>query len=335
MKKKKEDIVELLGGESTQLFAEIGRYFSADGSFSEDEFRRSLRASLTSIRNNTDDDASFRNHADVWLSTKLREIIDHLHDRGMPEASIRLFKTAVEECSRVGLPKVSLPTDFLNEILCSIPHHKLDKERKDTPNEKKTRIMDAALTVFSQDGYHRATVDAVAHLAGVAKGSVYRHFKSKEDLLKSLLTVSSSEMLDYVNHILSIDMELEEQIRVVIKAWVEFIANNPDLYRLIQSNIQLENTNTRDIFFNHLFTRLPLLKERVLSLNRKNRIRITNLTFDTIFLGSYGFVDWVFYKWLRFGKTYDLRDEVPVITEMLLHGCIGGTSSAGATEEKI
>ncbi|MDT8274256.1 MAG: hypothetical protein RRA35_13780, partial [Desulfomonilia bacterium] len=85
--KKKEVFVDFFGGEGNQLFAEIGRYFSADGSFSEDEFRRSLRASLASIRDNTHDDASFRTHADAWLSTKLREIIDYLYEKSMPEAS--------------------------------------------------------------------------------------------------------------------------------------------------------------------------------------------------------------------------------------------------------
>ncbi|MDT8274398.1 MAG: TetR/AcrR family transcriptional regulator, partial [Desulfomonilia bacterium] len=234
----------------------------------------------------------------------------------------------------MGLPKVSLSTEHLSEILSYVPYHKLGKEKDDTPNKKKARIMDAALRVFSRDGYHRATVDTIAALAGVAKGSVYRYFTSKEELIKSLLVERSGEILDYVNHVLSIDMDLAEQIQVVIKAWVEFIAENPELYRLIQSNIQLEDTNTRDIFFNHLFSKLPLLKERVISLNSENRIRISNLTFDTIFLGSYGFVDWVFYKWLRYGKTYDLRDEVPIIRDMLLYGCIGESRKDKPSEKE-
>jgi TetR/AcrR family transcriptional regulator, fatty acid metabolism regulator protein len=331
---KKEIISEMLGGKSNQLFAEIGRYFSADGSFSEDEFRRSLRASLTSIKEQSRGNTSFSSHADAWLSTRLKEIIDYLYEKGMPEASIRLFRAAVEECAQIGLSTISLPTDRLREILTYVPYRKLGKDKDDTPDKKKARIMDAALRVFARDGYHRATVDAIAELAGVGKGSVYRYFKSKEDLLKSLLMESSAEILDFVNHILSMEMDLAEQIQVVIQAWVEFIANNPELYCLIQSNIQLPDTNTRDVFFNHLFTKLPLLKERVISLNRDNRIRISNLTFDTIFLGSYGFVDWVFYKWLRYGKTYDLRDEVPIITDMLLYGCIGSSRKAYAPRKE-
>jgi hypothetical protein len=41
-----------------------------------------------------------------------------------------------------------------------------------------------------------------------------------------------------------------------------------------------------------------------------------------MFFGSFGYVDWVFYKWLRSGKVYNLMDEVPIIVEILLHGSI-------------
>jgi AcrR family transcriptional regulator len=331
---KKDTSGELFLGKKDQLFAEIGRYFSADGSFYEEEFRRSLRVSLGSIREHSGDDASFSTHADAWLSTRLREIFDYLNEKGMTEASMGLVKAAVEECAHLGLPKVSLPTDHLKDILAHVPSKRHGKDKDDVPNKKKGRIMDAALKIFSRDGYHRATVEAIAELAGVGKGSVYRFFTSKEDLIRILLVERSSQILDYVNHVLSIEMDLAEQIQVVIQAWVDFIADNPELYLLIQSNIQLQDTNTRDVFFDHLFSRLPLLKERVISLNRDNRIRISDLTFDTIFLGSYGFVDWVFYKWLRYGKAYDLRNEVPVITDMLLYGCMSDSRNADAPRRK-
>ena len=330
---KKDAFHELFGGKSNQLFAEIGRYFSADGSFSEDEFRRSLKTSLAHIKAHSRNEIDFSTHADEWLSTKLKEIIDYLDEKGMPEASFRLFKTAVEECARMGLPKVSLPTNHLNDILSHVPDTKLRKDKGDSPDKKKTRVMDAALKVFARDGYHRATIDDISKLAEVGKGSVYRHFKSKEDLLKSLLIERSKEILDHINHILSNEMGIVEQVQATIRAWVEFIAENPELYGLIQSNVQIQDANTRDVIFNHVFSKLPMLKERVISLNRENRIHISNLTFETIFLGSYGFVDWVFYKWLRYGKAYDLRDEVPIIIEMLLHGCLGESRNAYAPAE--
>jgi AcrR family transcriptional regulator len=47
----------------------------------------------------------------------------------------------------------------------------------------KSRILDAALAEFGEQGYFKTTMDHLAEKAGVAKGTLYWNFKSKEDLL--------------------------------------------------------------------------------------------------------------------------------------------------------
>jgi AcrR family transcriptional regulator len=43
-------------------------------------------------------------------------------------------------------------------------------------------LLDAATTVFSQRGFARATTKEIAQVAGVAEGTIYRHFADKQDL---------------------------------------------------------------------------------------------------------------------------------------------------------
>ena len=52
---------------------------------------------------------------------------------------------------------------------------------------KYAAILDAARAVFSRDGYAASSVDDVAAEAGIAKGTVYLYFKSKEDLYLAAL----------------------------------------------------------------------------------------------------------------------------------------------------
>lgn len=54
-------------------------------------------------------------------------------------------------------------------------------------NPKHDSILDAARAVFSRDGYSASSVDEVAAEAGIAKGTVYLYFKSKEDLYLAAL----------------------------------------------------------------------------------------------------------------------------------------------------
>jgi len=52
--------------------------------------------------------------------------------------------------------------------------------------DKRERILDAAEQVFAQHGFFAARVSEIAKQAGVADGTIYLYFKSKDDLLISL-----------------------------------------------------------------------------------------------------------------------------------------------------
>ena len=51
---------------------------------------------------------------------------------------------------------------------------------------RRSEILEAATVVFSEKGFHAATLDDVAVKAGVSKGSIYNHFDSKEDVIDGL-----------------------------------------------------------------------------------------------------------------------------------------------------
>jgi AcrR family transcriptional regulator len=52
---------------------------------------------------------------------------------------------------------------------------------------RKASILDAALHVFGEEGYHSASISKISKKAGVSKGLMYNYFDSKEELLKELL----------------------------------------------------------------------------------------------------------------------------------------------------
>lgn len=56
-----------------------------------------------------------------------------------------------------------------------------------SPDNKRVAILEAALRVFAESGFHTSTVDQVAEAAGVAKGTVYLYFRSKNELLDELV----------------------------------------------------------------------------------------------------------------------------------------------------
>jgi AcrR family transcriptional regulator len=60
----------------------------------------------------------------------------------------------------------------------------------------KQRIVDAAISVFAQKGYHKAKMEDIATKLGVSKGAIYQYFKSKEDLFQAVVDVPIQRMRD-------------------------------------------------------------------------------------------------------------------------------------------
>jgi AcrR family transcriptional regulator len=64
----------------------------------------------------------------------------------------------------------------------------------ETNSERERRILDAGARLIEHYGYDKTTVDEIAREAGVSKGAIYLHFKSKEDLFEALLLRESEAM---------------------------------------------------------------------------------------------------------------------------------------------
>ena len=84
-------------------------------------------------------------------------------------------------------------------------------------------IMENALRLFAQNGFHQTTVQQIARGAGVSKGLVYNYFTSKEDLLESIIRAGLEEARKVTMHIFS-----QPAARDKMKTMIDW-ALNPDL----------------------------------------------------------------------------------------------------------
>src|SRR5205823_1313353 len=68
-------------------------------------------------------------------------------------------------------------------------------QAREQRNDKRARILDAAVKVFAERGYFSSTVAEIARAAGVADGTIYLYFKSKDDLLLRLFDEKMTQLL--------------------------------------------------------------------------------------------------------------------------------------------
>ncbi len=65
--------------------------------------------------------------------------------------------------------------------------------RKERTGERRGQILRAALDVFSRKGFHGATIKEIASTAGLAEGTIYLYFPSKQEVLKGVFTLIAEE----------------------------------------------------------------------------------------------------------------------------------------------
>lgn len=71
------------------------------------------------------------------------------------------------------------------------------------PKLGKDKILNAAVSLFSQKGFHKTSVSDIAKEAGVSKGLTYNYFKSKEDLLLAIVNQGTEGMFEVADKMFS------------------------------------------------------------------------------------------------------------------------------------
>lgn len=63
-------------------------------------------------------------------------------------------------------------------------------------NVRKNEILDAATRLFAEKGFDNTSTSDIMSAVGIAKGTLYHHFKSKEDIMDSLIERQTTQILD-------------------------------------------------------------------------------------------------------------------------------------------
>jgi AcrR family transcriptional regulator len=107
--------------------------------------------------------------------------------------------------------------------------------RRLTAEERRSAILDAALTAFSQKGYHATSLDDIAREAGVSKALIYEHFASKQELHGDLIARNARELTQRVAGALS-SVEVEStaaRLATGLEAFFAFVEERRDAWRML------------------------------------------------------------------------------------------------------
>jgi len=102
-------------------------------------------------------------------------------------------------------------------------------DRSIAHGEKRRQILDAAVRVFADHGYHRSRVGDIAKDAGVAHGLLYHYFASKEDVLRTIFAENWGDLVARFRAVEASDEPAPEKLEGIAKILLRTWRNNPAL----------------------------------------------------------------------------------------------------------
>jgi len=99
--------------------------------------------------------------------------------------------------------------------------------------ERRKQLLDVAMTVFSDHGFHGASMNDVATAAGVTKPVLYQHFPSKRELYLELVEGVSSQLAETVTTAARTESDALNQAQAALTAYFRFVEENQREFRLL------------------------------------------------------------------------------------------------------
>lgn len=187
--------------------------------------------------------------------------------------------------------------------------------------EKYEAILEAAVKVIAANGYANSQVSKIAREAGVADGTVYHYFDSKEEILIDLF----SEFLG--NFIEEIRIEMAEitnsagKLKKLVEAHLTKMEENHDLAIVILVEIRQPNQKLR-LATGQVLRKYFHLIEQLVEEGQAEGLFNPDLNKYLARQLIYGTMDEVAASWVWSGR-HSLTAQIPQVCHMLLHGLTG------------
>ena len=185
--------------------------------------------------------------------------------------------------------------------------------------EKYGKILEAAATVFARDGFHNAKIGDVAREAGVAHGTIYLYFGSKDDLLISVFRENLNWLIKHIASEIQAENNAEDKLRRMISLQIDLIEANPDLTALMlvefpQAGKFLNEDSTYELAA-YIDMIANILKEGI-----AEKVFDNDIDVDVIATVIYAGIQGIATRWILEERRYPLKKLACDISKVFLNG---------------
>ena len=185
--------------------------------------------------------------------------------------------------------------------------------------DKREAILRAATSVFAHNGYFNSKVADIAREAGVADGTVYLYFKSKEDILHSIFDRSVEEALDAARKRNERVTDPKEKLRRIATLHLERLSADRDLAVVFQVELR-GSTKFMEEFSAAGFAEYLALIRATFEEGQRAGIFRADLNANVVAKILFGALDEMATNWILSKRRYKLAPMADDVLDIFLNG---------------
>ena len=186
-------------------------------------------------------------------------------------------------------------------------------------DDKRQRILQAAVKVFARKGYHGARVSEIARKADVADGTIYLYFQNKEDILVSLFDEIMSEHLQDKRQQLASLRDAPSRLLAIAETHLRLLGGNRDLAVVFQVELRQSIQFLERFTASWLHDYFALLTEVIEQGQRQGSLR-ADLPVKVVTKAFFGALDEMVTSWIVGRKDYDVAQLAGPVVDLFLRG---------------
>jgi TetR/AcrR family fatty acid metabolism transcriptional regulator len=198
-------------------------------------------------------------------------------------------------------------------------------------NEKYRRILDAAVEVIAEHGYFHSPVSAIAARAGVADGTVYLYFKSKDDLLRAAIDTTLGRFYQVVEERFKTMHDPREQLEYIARVHLESSSANRSMAILMQTEMRQSAKFVAEFSQKHLVRYIQVVREVVRRGQRSGLFR-RDISDAVVAHCMFGAIDELLSSAVLTNREYDAQSTAKQVLDVLLNGIATGDRESGDDE---
>lgn len=186
-------------------------------------------------------------------------------------------------------------------------------------SDKRAAILRAAINVFARNGYFNSKVADIAREAGVADGTVYLYFKSKEEILHSIFDRSVEEGLDAARERVKEIEDPREKLRQIALLHLERLGADRDLAIVFQVELRGSTKFMEEFSAAGFAEYLALIRSTFEEGQRAGLFR-PELNATVVAKILFGALDEMATNWILSKRRYKLAPMADQVLDIFLHG---------------